>query len=60
VKSKGEMDEHWATVLDEAWEELANNPPSIIKVVLADGPGDSQQRKSISPPFIISRMLMHV
>jgi hypothetical protein len=46
VKSKGEIDEHWATVLDETWDNFINNPPSSVRVMVSDGPGDRQQRKS--------------
>ena len=36
---------HWASILDGAWEHFGNNPPSTLKVVVADLPGDKQLRE---------------
>jgi len=39
-------DQHWATVLDEAWERFDANPPERLAVVVTDLPGDIDLRTS--------------
>jgi hypothetical protein len=34
----------WATVLDEAWEDFSDTPPTALSVVVTDGPGDKDLR----------------
>ena len=34
----------WATVLDEAWEDFSDNPPTASSVVVTDGPEDKDIR----------------
>lgn len=33
-----------ATVLDEAWEDFSDTPPTALSVVVTDGPGDKDLR----------------
>jgi hypothetical protein len=38
--------QHWAKVLDEAWERFDADPPDRLAVVVADAPGDDLLRMS--------------
>jgi len=38
--------QHWAKVLDEAWERFDANPPARLAVVVTDLPGDDNLRTS--------------
>jgi hypothetical protein len=38
--------QHWAKVLDEAWERFDADPPERLAVVVADAPGDDHLRMS--------------
>jgi len=39
--------QHWAKVLDEAWERFDADPPERLAVVVSDLPGDDQLRKPL-------------
>jgi len=41
--------QHWAKVLDEAWERFEADPPKRLAIVVADLPGDDHLR--MSPPI---------
>jgi hypothetical protein len=36
--------QHWAKVLDEAWERFDVDPPKRLAIVVADAPGDDHLR----------------
>jgi len=38
--------QHWAKVLDEAWERFDANPPARLAIAVADLPGDGDLRTS--------------
>ena len=38
--------QHWAKVLDEAWERFDADPPKRLAIVVADEPGDDHLRMS--------------
>lgn len=48
VEVKGTTAGRWATILDEAWDQFSENPPSTLMVVVADEPGDKELRESIT------------
>lgn len=37
--------ESWGTLMDDAWAQFAAQPPSRLKVQIADGPGDAMRRE---------------
>ena len=41
----GQQPTQWAIILDEAWDHFYENPPSTLKVVVADEPGDKELRE---------------
>jgi hypothetical protein len=41
--------QHWAKVLDEAWERFDVDPPKRLAIVVADAPGDDYLRMCPSP-----------
>jgi len=48
----GQPSSNWAIILDEAWDHFGDSPPSTLKIVVADEPGDKELRKlSESPNF---------
>jgi len=38
--------QHWAKVLDEAWDRFDADPPKRLAIVVADAPGDDHLRMS--------------
>jgi hypothetical protein len=42
---KAEPWDHWASILDEAWEHFGNDAPPMLSVVVADLPGDKELRE---------------
>jgi hypothetical protein len=49
--------QHWASVLDEAWERFDADPPKRLAVVVADLPGDEALR---TYPSILLQQIMDV
>jgi hypothetical protein len=38
-----------AIIFDEAWESFDANPPSTLKVIVVDAPGEAERRKYLLP-----------
>jgi hypothetical protein len=51
----GQPGSHWAIILDEAWEHFGDSPPSTLKVVVADEPGDKELRELSQLPNLTGR-----
>ena len=45
----------WSRILDEAWLGFASNPPTRLRVRLADGPGDEAASEFAFDFFAITR-----
>jgi hypothetical protein len=46
----GQPGSHWAIILDEAWDHFRDDPPSTLKIVVADEPGDKELRELLYCP----------
>jgi hypothetical protein len=51
----GQPSSHWAIILDEAWDHFGDDPPTTLKVVVADEPGDKELRELSQLPNLTSR-----
>jgi hypothetical protein len=46
VGVEGQKDDQWSGFMDEAWARFATQPPTRMKVTVADAPGDAQKSES--------------
>ena len=50
--------QHWAKVLDEAWERFDTDPPKRLAIVVSDLPGDEALRTSARLPALKTQQLI--
>lgn len=43
----------WTKLMDEVWPQFVDNPPTRIKVKVADAPGDREKRKRASVSVLL-------
>jgi len=48
VGVEGQKDDQWSGFMDEAWQRFATQPPTRMKVTVADAPGDARKSESSS------------